>query len=117
MTEAILALYIFYKIFKTPNIVITDNSPATFDTPEMDRPYSPSTSTARENRSETVDSSREKPKDLIDNHTLGMCFFYDCSQLSQIKLVININTKHVILAQMCIKILLLQMYVSIKLNM
>ncbi|XP_023951050.2 splicing factor ESS-2 homolog [Bicyclus anynana] len=46
------------------------NSPATFDTPGADRPYSPS---AQEDQgaSSTVGSNvKEKPKDVTENHTL-----------------------------------------------
>ncbi|KAJ0173009.1 hypothetical protein K1T71_011185 [Dendrolimus kikuchii] len=48
------------------------NSPATFDTPDVDRPYSPSAPTIREQRAEVIieDSAKETPKDMTDNHTL-----------------------------------------------
>lgn len=48
------------------------NSPATFDTPGLDRPYSPSTATVRENStaSEQESNNKEKVKDITDNHTL-----------------------------------------------
>ncbi|KAL0818208.1 hypothetical protein ABMA28_008713 [Loxostege sticticalis] len=47
------------------------NSPATFDTPGPDRPYSPSAPTVREQRPDPDDSaSVDKPKDITDNHTL-----------------------------------------------
>ncbi|XP_049879232.1 splicing factor ESS-2 homolog isoform X2 [Pectinophora gossypiella] len=47
------------------------NTPATFDTPELGRPFSPAPPTTREDRAESVaDSNTDKPKDIIDNHSL-----------------------------------------------
>lgn len=48
------------------------NSPATFDTPDVDRPFSPSTSTNREHRFDTNEncSTKDKPKDITDKHSL-----------------------------------------------
>ncbi|XP_047032653.1 splicing factor ESS-2 homolog [Helicoverpa armigera] len=48
------------------------NSPATFDTPHMDRPFSPAAPTIRSDRSDTESecSSRDKTKDITDNHSL-----------------------------------------------
>ncbi|XP_063833335.1 splicing factor ESS-2 homolog [Ostrinia nubilalis] len=47
------------------------NSPATFDTPGPDRPYSPSAPTVREHRSDLDDvGAIDKPKDITDDHTL-----------------------------------------------
>ncbi|KAI5634069.1 nuclear protein es2 domain-containing protein [Phthorimaea operculella] len=46
-------------------------SPATFDTPEPGRPFSPSAPTVREQRAESVaDSTSDKPRDITDKHTL-----------------------------------------------
>ncbi|XP_028172966.1 splicing factor ESS-2 homolog [Ostrinia furnacalis] len=47
------------------------NSPATFDTPGPDRPYSLSAPTVREHRSDLDDvGAIDKPKDITDDHTL-----------------------------------------------
>ncbi|RVE42219.1 hypothetical protein evm_013119, partial [Chilo suppressalis] len=47
------------------------NSPATFDTPNVDRPYSPSAPTVRGQRSNKEhNTENEKSKDITDKHTL-----------------------------------------------
>ncbi|XP_037292594.1 splicing factor ESS-2 homolog [Manduca sexta] len=46
------------------------NTPATFDTPGVDRPFTPAP-TIREERPESIkEGNVEKPKDIIDNHSL-----------------------------------------------
>ncbi|CAH0696843.1 unnamed protein product [Spodoptera exigua] len=46
------------------------NSPATFDTPHLDRPFSTTTPTRDHSDSDTESVSRDKPKDITDNHSL-----------------------------------------------
>lgn len=51
---------------------VPDNSPATFDTPHADRPFTPSESSLRGERLDPDGSkSHEKTKDITDNHSLG----------------------------------------------
>lgn len=53
-------------------IYVTDNSPATFDTPNLDHSGSPMTPTVREMGTlSEQNTATEKPKDITDNHTLG----------------------------------------------
>ncbi|CAH2093730.1 unnamed protein product [Euphydryas editha] len=46
------------------------NSPATFDTPGVDAPYSPSNRDPQNVLATPIDGGTEKPKDITDNHTL-----------------------------------------------
>ncbi|XP_026745177.1 splicing factor ESS-2 homolog [Trichoplusia ni] len=48
------------------------NSPATFDTPHSDRPFSPAAPTVREDRSDSDNESntKDRTKDSTDNHSL-----------------------------------------------
>lgn len=60
-----MVLFVFILYFFT-----LDNSPATFDTPGVNRPYTPSTEQTQ-SAQHTLDKNEDKPKDIIDNHTLG----------------------------------------------
>lgn len=53
---------------------LPDMSPATFDTPTVDRPFSPAAPTIREQRPDdpTPSSISNKSTDITDKHTLGM---------------------------------------------
>ncbi|CAH0595409.1 unnamed protein product [Chrysodeixis includens] len=48
------------------------NSPATFDTPHSDRPFSPAAPTVREDRSdsESESTNKDRTKDVTENHSL-----------------------------------------------
>ncbi|XP_034827546.1 splicing factor ESS-2 homolog [Maniola hyperantus] len=46
------------------------NSPATFDTPGVDRPYSPSVEDCQPGSATADNNVTEKPKDITENHTL-----------------------------------------------
>lgn len=49
--------------------IVLDNTPATFDTPGADRPYSP---TAEETPPvQSSNNEGDKSKDIIDTHSLG----------------------------------------------